>query len=131
MWRMSAPPLSRCVAALWRKVWQVACFAIPAFWAQDRRRGLKASLLDPPAALGEEEKRRTSRATHPRPAAQDVLLDRFGGRARQGYVSVLAPFAEQDAKKAVFGVHVAELEACEFAGADARRVESLQDRAVA
>ena len=33
---MSAPPLSRCVAALWRKVWQVTCGAMPALLADER-----------------------------------------------------------------------------------------------
>ena len=33
MWRMSAPPLSRCVATEWRKVWHVTVRLMPAFFA--------------------------------------------------------------------------------------------------
>ena len=79
MWRMSALPLRRCVATLWRKVWQVTCFFTPAFspsaWTMPVE--ARAVELQPPAAARKRQAR-AGRAHELRSALGEVRLDRLG-----------------------------------------------------
>ena len=142
MWRMSAPPLRRCVATLWRKVWQVTCFLTPAFCAQRLHDLVERRAVEDAAARRDEEPLRSLRRVDARagprdreelrPAAREVALDRARPRAASsGTFRSLPPLPQHDAQRPLLGVDVEGRELDQLARADAGRVERLEDRAVA
>ena len=100
MCRMSARFRRRCVATLWRKVWQVTCFLIPAFCVHGEDQLVHDGAVELCAALAHEELLARLRArSFGRPSVRYASIAARGGR-RERDVTILPPLPHHDPQRA-------------------------------